>query len=202
MVLEYKSMTPKELEEVEVWWSPRDSPAVLRRWDALMSMDARERDGKDYRAFLNFAFETYGIRARANARCRNFKHSKRKWHYIQIYYNGNAINENHLNDVFEEIWEIAREFPPWYRVEFRELHARLGRFGVPGPIRSGMPIIEFSEEQIWANVRPSKTWGCDRSTLPAQWAGPSYFQDLMCVGKGNVPYMPREIREHIFIMQC
>ena len=27
-----------------------------------------------------------------------------------------------------------------------------------------------------------------------EWNGPTYFHDLMCVGNGNIPYIPRDVR--------
>ena len=42
--------------------------------------------------------------------------------------------------------------------------------------------IKYNNVQIW-----------ERNA----WNGPTYFRDLVCIGKGVVPYMPREIRNLI-----
>ena len=38
---------------------------------------------------------------------------------------------------------------------------------------------------------PDKIWECSK------WNGSRFFHDVMCVGKGTVPYLPPDIRAHI-----
>ena len=50
--------------------------------------------------------------------------------------------------------------------------------------------IEWHDHSIKYN--PHAVW--ERS----ECNGPTYFHDLMCIEKGNVLYMPPEIRSHIY----
>ena len=60
-------------------------------------------------------------------------------------------------------------------------------------ITSAFPPYWFDIE--WPNG--SITYGANAVWERAYWNGPGYFHDVMCVGKGSVPYMPMDVRAHI-----
>ena len=80
--------------EVEEWL-----PSVLKRWEAV-------ENAKQYTAFLRFAFEVYGIPARAYSR-----RNSRKYLVLQVVYAGQTRTMQEMREKFHEVWDLIYAFP-------------------------------------------------------------------------------------------
>lgn len=149
-----------ESVEYEEWL-----PKVVKRWDTLMA--GPNRDGKQYAAFLQFAFKSYDIPAKAQVRRIGLRTSHSFNYALKIEYLGAARTMEDMNAKLAEIREIVWEFKP-------------AQFNIQYDCYKGR--ITYSPRLIWELNKRN---------------GPAFFRDLMSVGKGNVPYMPNDIRKQI-----
>ena len=59
------------------------------------------------------------------------------------------------------------------------------------PVAAFRPPFDIDWDFAAAPIKSDRNRVWERNKVN----GPTYFKDIMCIGKGNVPYMPREMRE-------
>jgi hypothetical protein len=125
------------------------------------------RDAKKYTAFLRFAFKSYDIPATT---------------YIRRMNNNNRPRSKYKHLMLHICYNGRTRSMEEMRERFREVREIVYAFD---PIRCGVEydtVIRYSNSQVWERD---------------PYNGPTYFRDLMSVGKGVVPYMPSDIRKLI-----
>ena len=163
---------------------PEWMPSVMKRWDAF---EGGDKNAKKYTAFLRFVFKAYMIPARVNIRYlgphgldtayRNKKRIPRnqlhKCQGLQIQYDGRARTMDAIRDNIKEIWKIIWAFP---------VHSFATGLEYPYDYSPLEREVKYDDPQIW---------GLNRCN------GRAYARMAMCVGKGDMSYLPAELREKI-----
>ena len=82
-----------------------------------------------------------------------------------------------------------------YRGSTRTMAAMEDQHAEIREIATVFPPEEFGIDWAWGGIAydTSAVWE------KCEWNGREYFHDISCIGKGDVPYLPPDIRAHI---QC
>ena len=96
--------------------------------------------------------------------------------------NQNSRPRSNKCQVLQVLYDGRTKTMDEMREKFKEIWEIISAFPTPSGLEYEYDI-KYNSSQIW-----------ERRTLN----GPLYARMVMCVGKGSMPYIPREIREAIF----
>ena len=150
---------------------PEWMPSVMKRWAAF---EGGDKNAKKYTAFMRFVFKAYMIPARVNIRP---NHDGRK-KYIPYFIPRIKCQ------VLQIEYDGRVRTMDAMRDNINEIWKIIGAFPVQS-FATGLEYeweVKYDDPQIWERNR------CN---------GRAYARMAMCVGKGDMSYLPADLREKI-----
>ena len=151
---------------------PEWMPSVMKRWDAF---EGGDKNAKEYTAFLRFVLKAYMIPARVNIRPN--QNGWKKYYILES-----------IPRIKCQVLQIK------YDGRGRTMDAMRDNINEIWKIIWAFPVQSFatSREYEWeVKYDDPQIWERNRCN------GRAYARMAMCVGKGDMSYLPAELREKI-----